>query len=250
VSSPAPRTHTQLIDQFTTALRAANPDVPLSVVLIGSAARNAATAESDLDLLVLSHDGMKMVQTPGPLHVQTMTGTKFRDRLRSGDDFAAWCVRFGIPIVRSALWDELVASPEASTWPDWRQKIEHAARRLLLASSLRESRDLDAAAEELTYAVSHVARAILLKSNVFPLSRPEMIAQLKELKYPRLADALVELSFGEKTDRGIKRTMIYVKRLLVHLDRDRFKMYVDGRRAARNVKREGSKTRITGTRMG
>jgi len=109
---------------------------------------------------------------------------------------------------------------------------------------------MDAAAEELTYAVTHVARAILLKSNVFPLSRPEMIAQLKELEFPRLADALVELSFGERTDRGIKRTMIYVKRLLVHLDRDRFKKYADSRREARNLKKGSSKKEISSTRVG
>jgi Nucleotidyltransferase domain len=233
VTSTPAQTHTQLIDQFTAALTAANPNAPLSVVLIGSAARNAATAESDLDLLVLTDDGLKMVPTPGPLHVQAMTGSTFRDRLRSGDDFAAWCVRLGIPIVRSELWDSLVQSPEASTWPDWRQKIEHATRRLLLASSLRETGDLDAATEELTYAVSHVARAILLKNNVFPLSRPEIIAQLKELGYPSLADTLLKLSYGERSDRQTKRAMIYVKRLLVHLDKDRFKKYVDNRREAR-----------------
>jgi len=249
MTSPAPRTHTQLIDEFTAALEASNSNVPLSVILIGSAARNAATAESDLDLLVLSQDGLKIVPTPGPLHVQTMTVTKFRERLQNGDDFAAWCVRFGIPIVRSALWDELLGSPEASEWPDWRQKIEHAARRLLLASSLRESGDLDASAEELTYAVTHVARAILLMSKVFPLSRPEIITQLKELGYPKLSEALVELSFGDRTDRGIKRTIVYVKKLLVHLDRDRFKAYVNGRRDARRRKKEASKKDLSATRV-
>jgi len=248
--SPTVRTHTQLIDEFIAALKAANPDVQLSIVLIGSAARNAATADSDLDLLALTHDGLETVQTPGPLHVQAMTESKFRERLSSGDDFAAWCVRYGIPIVRSDTWDRVLESPEASQWPDWRLKIEHAARRLLLASGLRESGDSDAAAEELIYAVSHVARAILLKNEIFPLSRPEMITQLKDAGYPRLADALVKLSFGTRTDQSMKQTILYVKKLLIHLDRERFKKYVDSRRDARKRKtKQGAGKQIGPTRV-
>jgi hypothetical protein len=113
-----------------------------------------------------------------------------------------------------------------------------------LASGLRESGDGDAAAEELTYAVSHVARAILLKKSVFPLSRPEMIAQLKESGYPKLADTLLQLSFGTRSDRTMKRAIVYVKKLLLHLDRDRFKRYLDRRRDARRQKETRGRKRV------
>jgi hypothetical protein len=70
-----------------------------------------------------------------------MSEPQFMERLRIGDDFAAWCVRFGIPVRLSAVWNRIVESSEAKGWPDWRQKIEHAARRLLLADQLLKLQD-------------------------------------------------------------------------------------------------------------
>ena len=52
---------------------------------------------------------------------------------------ASWLVR----------WNRIVESPEGQIWPDWRHKIEHEARRLLLADQLLKLKDVDAAAEAL-----------------------------------------------------------------------------------------------------
>ena len=65
-----------------------------------------------------------------------------------------------------------------------------------MAFELLEVGDVDAASEELLFAASHVARAVLLKQGVFPLSRPELPSQLKDVD-PSLAGLLAELIEGE-----------------------------------------------------
>jgi uncharacterized protein (UPF0332 family) len=228
---------TDLINSFVDQLSALNPGRDLAVVLIGSVARRVATSQSDLDLLVVSDRAAEIAQTADRIHVQFLLESQFLQRLRDGDDFASWCVRFGIPVLRAAVWDRIGRSPEGKLWPNWRLKTEHATRRLLLANDLLRIGDLDAAAEELTYAVSHVGRAILLKEGEFPLSRPEMIGQLAEINYSQLGRILEELSYRRMSRLQMRQAIRYVKKLLVFIDRDGFSKYLALRREA--YKRKG-----------
>jgi predicted nucleotidyltransferase/uncharacterized protein (UPF0332 family) len=230
------RTPTELINSFTDRLKSSNPNRDLAVILIGSVARNVATSKSDLDLLVIG-ETEAVIARNDRLHVQFLRMSEFLERLRGGDDFAAWCVRYGIPIVRTDVWDRITQSEEAKTWPNWRKKIEHATRRLLLANDLLAVRDEEAAAEELTYAVSHVGRAILLSKGLFPLSRPEMITQLADVGYSRLSEILEELSFRSTSRYGMRQAIRYLKKLLICLDREGFEKYVRSRKEARAAKR-------------
>jgi uncharacterized protein (UPF0332 family) len=230
--------HTTLISRFLAGLKKLDPHTQAAVILIGSVARNAATSNSDLDLLLIVPETIKVERTADRLHVQVMSEAEFMERLRTGDDFAAWCVRYGVPIVQAPVWDRIVQTTEAKSWPNWRHKIEHAGRRLLLADQLLRVGDIEAAAEELAYAVSHVARAMLLKKGVFPLSRPEMISQLKEQGYPQLGAILEDFSFDRRTERTVRQALRYVKKLLVYLDRAAFEAYIVARRNARKRKAE------------
>lgn len=229
-------TRTSLINTFLDSLKSLNPGVETAVVLIGSVARNAETDQSDLDLLVLADRPLETRRTADRLHVQAMEESAFAARLISGDDFAAWCVRFGIPLVRTSTWDGLVTSDGARTWPDWRQKIDHAARRLFLADELSRMGDGVAAQEELLYSISHIARAVLFKAGVFPLSRPEMIPQLGPAGYPKLGSLLDAFVRGNVHASTLRRGLLYSKKLLVHLDRSRFESHVLARKAKRKAK--------------
>jgi predicted nucleotidyltransferase len=229
-------TPTGLVTQTLKAIQNARPQNGFAVVLIGSAARDTATSASDLDLLVLASPRIDIPHTADRLHVQSMDEGDFVARLRSGDDFAAWCVRFGVPLATSEFWVNLVKSTEATQWPDWRQKIPHALRRLTLAHSLCESKDLDAATEEALYAATHVGRAILLKNQQFPLSRPEMIQQLRESGCKSLGNLLKTLLYDEPTWSTVRRANRYVKRLLIHLDREQYEAFVRDRRQKRAKK--------------
>lgn len=230
-------TPTSIIGEFIETLHKAVPDPEdVAVILIGSVARSAATSRSDLDLLVISEDSINVQRTANQLHVQLMTQEQLRQRLREGDDFAAWCVRYGVPVQAAPVWNRIATSLEATNWPDWRPKIDHAARRLLLADELLASGDMEAAAEEITYAISHVGRALLLKRDVFPLSRPEMIRQLSDEGFPELAGLLLSLSLESEVENTTRRGIRYVKKLLVHLDRERFQAYLRSRQTVRKHK--------------
>jgi hypothetical protein len=132
--------------------------------------------------------------------------------------------------VTSRGWLEIVSSPDAAVWPDWHKKVRHAARRLTLAATLLETGDILAAAEEMLYAVSHTARAILLKNGIFPLSRPEIIAQLRGTGHQHLGKLLQGLSYDEPTKAAMNRNLLYVKRLLVYLDKPVYREFVQLRR--------------------
>ncbi|HEY6768900.1 MAG TPA: HEPN domain-containing protein [Candidatus Sulfotelmatobacter sp.] len=126
----------------------------------------------------------------------------------------------------SEEWLAIVSSSDAVIWPDWRKKIRHAARRLTLAATLLETGDLEAAAEEMLYAVSHTARAVLLKNGIFPLSRPEIIGQLRDSGHEHLGTLLQDLSYREPTRVALNRNLLYIKRLLVHMDKPAYREFV------------------------
>ncbi len=222
--------YTSLTNDFVRSVRAANENTQISVILIGSVARSTQVSQSDLDLLVLGNQPPVVERHPDRLHVQALTTRRFTERLRAGDDFAGWCVRYGVPLVTSQEWLEIVSSPDAVIWPDWHKKIRHAARRLTLAAALLETGDLGAAAEEMLYAVSHSARAVLLKNGIFPLSRPEVISQLRDSDHERLGLLLQDLSYKEPTRAALNRNLLYIKRFLVHMDKPTYGEFVRLRR--------------------
>jgi hypothetical protein len=238
-------TYTALTQEFVRAVCSANEGSELSVILIGSVARSTQTSQSDLDLLVVGETPPVVKRHPDRLHVQTLTTKQFADKLQSGDDFAAWCVRYGVPLLASSGWLQIVSSPNAGIWPDWHKKVRHAARRLTLVSTLLETDDLGAATEEMLYAVSHTARAMLLKAGVFPLSRPEIIGQLNETGRERLAMVLQELIYGESTKQTLNRASRYVKRLLIDMDRASYHEFVSLRRQHLLAKGNGHASRAT-----
>lgn len=237
---PAEPTYTSLIQGFIGEVRSSNKDAEIAVILIGSVARSTHTSQSDLDLLIVSDQPVLVDRRPDRLHVQALTTQQFMDRLRGGDDFVAWCVRYGVPIVSSKSWLHIIASPEAAIWPDWHTKVRHAARRLTLAATLLQTRDIAAAGEEMLYAASHTARAILLKSGIFPLSRPEIINQLREAGHERLGRVLEELSYDPPTREALTRDLMYIKRLLILLDRRVYSEFVQFRRERLLAKKNGS----------
>jgi predicted nucleotidyltransferase/DNA-binding transcriptional ArsR family regulator len=192
----------------------------IAVVLVGSAARGCSTEESDVDFLVVGEHRLEAASDLPRCHVQVSVQEDFLRNLASGEDFEAWCVRLGLPLYDSGAWARIQRSPEASTWPRWQTKIQHGARRLFMSSALLEMGDVDAATEEAVYALGHVARGLLLKAGVFPLSRPELSEQVKSLGYAELADLHEEL----RSPRGVPLSRLrlaqrYSKKLLLHLDR-------------------------------
>ena len=170
-----------------------------TVVLVGSGARGAMSSRSDVDVLVLHDDGRRIrLECPGDVHLQQDSRSRFLRRLKDGDDYPGWALRFGVPMRDPDGWWAEHAAAEAANphWPDWQAKVKHARKRMRMASELLDVEDVDAASEELLLAASHVARAALLTRGVFPLSRPELPSQLESAD-PRLARLIERLIDGD-----------------------------------------------------
>jgi hypothetical protein len=201
----------------------ANPGTELIAVLIGSVARHRETANSDIDMLVIGMPRPTPVRTAPPFHVQCFGTEEFRRKLAAGDDFAAWCIRFGSVLLGQEPWLRLRRLPEAEHWPTWNTKVAHAYRRLIFSWELLGIDDLPASQEELMYAFSHIARALLLKSRLFPFSRPELPEQIEAMGQHRVARVLRDLCASEFDKGAIRRHIVFAKRLLVALDRDLYR---------------------------
>jgi hypothetical protein len=210
------------IDRCLDSIARSNPGVGFTAILVGSVVRGTETERTDIDVVLLSATPLRVIGCDPRTHVQEFTYESFTTKLRTGDDFAAWCVRLGVPVSEYAAgWQAIVSSPDASVWPDWKHKISHAARRLILADHMRRIGDLAAASEESLYAAAHVSRAILLKSGVFPLSRPELVSQLAG-DHPVLSEILRRLLLRDEEVRFLNRAVKYLERLLIDLDKAGF----------------------------
>ncbi len=165
-----------------------------TVVLIGSVAREAATEKSDIDLLIVSPDPLPQFNVTPSAQIFRITRSDFLGRLRCGDDFPQWAVRYGKVLLDEAhWWDELQRNPALQQWPDWRRKRDQGKKRLAFAKPLLESGDGDHAREELLLSARHLGRALLLKEREFPLSQPELPGQLREIGQSKIAELLDSL---------------------------------------------------------
>jgi len=221
MNEPLAEAHLPPIRELEKRLRKSNAGATFSLVLIGSFARRTATERSDIDVLVIApaSDTSPNWSDLSNLHAHCETPTDFLRKLRDGDDFAAWCVRYGHCLCDDDdQWERLRTSSEATTWPAWQKKITHAVRRLFIGAELNRLGDYDASAEELTFAAGHVARALLLKNRQFPLSKPELVDQLHDCDYPALKKLLSILINGDVDPVILKQTVRYLKKLLYYLD--------------------------------
>jgi len=182
-----------------------------TVLLVGSVARRANTPTSDIDVLLISPRRLPPVVTPPEVQVFTMTRAQFIQRLRSGDDFPHWALRYGKVLADdSQWWKHAMEDTAADAWPSWQRKLDQAEQRLSFAMRLFRVKDYEHAQEECLLATRHFARGLLLWNRVFPLSQPELPGQLRELGCQEAADALDSLV----TDSVHPRTLGKVERLL------------------------------------
>ena len=184
-------TWAQAAEDISRQLEAISQLDSASIILVGSAARGVNTPESDIDILVLSPRSLPLLGTPANVQMFTMTRDQFMQKLRSADDFAQWALRYGKTISdRSGWWQNLIHTPNVEIWPSWQRKVEQSESRLSFALRLLDSKDYDHAQEEYLLAARHLARGLLLKLGVFPLSQPELPQQLREAGLAEIAEML------------------------------------------------------------
>ena len=177
------------------------------VVLIGSYARGAQTSRSDVDLLVLLQEPKRpKLKAPYGIHLQFEDIERFRRRLGKRDDYAIAALRFGKPLCNGGnLWEELHKELKSDIWPDWRDKINQAERRIKIADELLVTDDIDAATEEYLAVATQISRAILLRHGEYPLSRPELSKQLFARGETTFAANIEKLIEGECNKEQLRK---------------------------------------------
>jgi hypothetical protein len=161
-----------------------------ALLLTGSTARRTRTPSSDVDYHLIGEpiavDGL-----PEELDIHVVSPSRLRARLFEGDDFTHWSLRFGCLVFDTGIIREskgLIAEQEL--WPDPLRKWQQAQKSLGIARAMVASGDHEAAVEQVRTALTLAARWRLLADRRFPLSRPEIPAQLEDLGYKTLAGDL------------------------------------------------------------
>jgi hypothetical protein len=168
----------------------------IALALTGSTARDRRTHASDVDLHVVG-PRPAVVDFPVEVDICATTVAQLFQRLRAGDDYVQWTLRFGCVLLDSgvlrAAAQELTAS---ATWPSPERKLDQVRRILPLAEQVVASGDVEAGAEEVRRAVTAVARWRLLSAGAFPLSRAELPVQLRAVGEQDVAAALERCLHG------------------------------------------------------
>lgn len=181
------------VKKFLWRAIAAARDRHTPLVLLGSYSRGTAIqGVSDIDLLLV--DGDRAERVPESVHLIRLTRQQLEERVGQGDDFAQWALRYGRPITCRQDWAGLAERLlRDAPWPSVHRKLEQLKKRLTLAEDLLEMGDIEAAQEETGSALNLLARAMLLSSERFPLSGPELSSQLRSIGEHDLARQLDRL---------------------------------------------------------
>lgn len=166
----------------------------VAVVAVGSAVRSGVASE-DLDLIALCRD-RKLLNERAPIEVdlRSFDVDQVEQGIEDGQDLLTWAVRFGQPLFDPHhLWDDIIAR--------WRDRLPlpnpmvaraRASAALVQLKDMRSAGDQDAVVELSVSYLTHLGRALLAETGVYPASRPELPDQLRHVGQTELADQLAE----------------------------------------------------------
>jgi hypothetical protein len=154
-----------------------------AVVAVGSAVRGERHAQ-DVDLVVV-YRGTHPTFGPVPLDVDVRAydSETVNEKIAAGHDLLGWALHFGVLVCeQQAYWSRLREAWKGRIpFPSATEADERAARAARLTRELRAVGDLEAAAEQYLSWLTHDARARLIRSGVYPASRPELPGQLRDV---------------------------------------------------------------------
>lgn len=177
---------------------AAADDNIKAVVALGSAVRPAVPS-ADLDLIVICREpGQLTVKPPLEIDLRTYRADQVPQELARGNDLLGWAVKFGHALFqRDAFWDAVSQSWRYRlTLPPADVAVQRANEAYCRLTKVLEIGDRDAAEEQALSYATHLARAELLKRNVYPASRPELPVQLRQIGSDEAADFFEQLIDG------------------------------------------------------
>lgn len=163
-----------------------------AIVAIGSSVRTVEFS-ADLDLLLFHEGRAPHLETP-PIDVdlRAIPIADVASRLQNGNDRLGWAVLFGRVIFeRGNYWSGLVGRWSGKMpLPSAEEAFRRAEKAKTLVEDLANVGDEDAADEQRISMLTHLARGNLIRSGIYPTSRPELPAQLRKAGYGELAEQL------------------------------------------------------------
>jgi predicted nucleotidyltransferase len=186
-----------------------NPAI-VAVVVIGSAVRERRHRRSDFDLLVIYRNTRPAIEAPLEVDIRLVPLEGIDEQIARAHEVLCWAIKFGEPIYDPThvwgnlqeSWSNRVPLPSASQAMD---RARHAAAR---AAEMLDAGD-ESAADDLTLAaLTQFVRERLIRSGVFPASRPELPAQLRGVRADDpLAELLENTMYGTSSRRALKTVL-------------------------------------------
>lgn len=177
--------------------RAASVDAG-ALALTGSTVRCRRTEISDLDYHLVGPVRVALDGLPHDVDVYSGTAEELFRKLRAGDDFVQWTVRYGLILLDDGTFeavDEIIRREHL--WPDPEFKLSRIEAHCSHADALIEMGDADAAIGQVRATLTAAARGLLLRASVFPLARSELPKQLSDAGYQDLGTWLEACIYRE-----------------------------------------------------
>ena len=169
------------------------PDIR-AIVAFGSIVRDVSYSV-DVDLLFVYNLEIPGFTTP-PLDVdvRAYSQSDVESLVAKGHDLLCWSIRFGRAIhEKNRYWTDLRNKwARDLPFPSAGIADERAERARRLLEDLRVIGDEDAVHEQLIAMLTHLARAHLIRADVYPASRPELPRQLRSIGESAIASRLTD----------------------------------------------------------
>lgn len=184
-----------------------NPSI-LAIIAIGSAVR-PDVQNTDLDLLTVCArlDSLNKTSPPIEVDLRTYEVIGIDDKVQSGHDLLTWSIKFGRPLYQKDFFWSLFVKSWSNRLPlrSSRRARERASNVYRLVEVLNVG-DQQAGREQAISYFTHLVRADLLDSGVYPASRPELVSQMRKVRDSEVAQKLEQLLANESIDiESLKR---------------------------------------------
>lgn len=185
----------------------------VALVLLGSTIR-PADSSFDLDCLYVFRGARPAIpRPPADVDIRGVDSAQVDHLIADGHDLLTWSLRLGrLVCEKDSYWSHLRDSwLERLPFPSAVVADQRAKKAEKLLAELRIAGDDDAVVEQLVTSLTHRARAVLLRAGVFPASRPELPAQLRQVGAATLADALAS-AIRERTLNAHRSALVAIPR--------------------------------------
>jgi hypothetical protein len=168
---------------------------------MGSAVRERGHRRSDFDLLVIHRGKRPPIKPPVEVDIRFVSLERINDQISKGHEVVGWALKFGSAIYDpEGIWRNLQQSwGDHIPLPSAAQAGERGRQALARAAEMLDAEDESAADDLLLAALTQFVRERLIRSDIFPASRPELPDQLRDVDRNDPLARLLEKAMQEES---------------------------------------------------